>query len=90
MSIETLDDIVESVMDRLGIYGAHNDDSDIPADQCHCRCCESSSLRSRIEEAVEVDRKMRGLILVEANAHPPTSQVTPLPYDHSFTGDFPG
>ena len=59
MPIETLDDIVESLMDRLGIYGAHPDPE--PEGTCHCRCCESSSLRSRIEEAVEVERKLRNV-----------------------------
>lgn len=72
MSIETLDDIIESIMDRLGIYGVHDDDSEMDGDKCGCRCCESSCLRHRIEAAVELDRKMRGLILVEASAHPPT------------------
>jgi len=73
VSIETLDDIVESIMDRLQIYGAHDDDVEMDGDKCGCRCCESSSLMHRIEEAVEVDRKMRGLMLVRASAHPPTN-----------------
>ena len=74
MSIETLDDIIEEIMDGLGIYGAHDDDIEMDGDKCGCRCCRSSSLRSRIEDAVDVDRKMRGPILVEASANPPTPQ----------------
>jgi hypothetical protein len=60
VSIETLDDIIEEILDALGIYGAHNDDVESDGDKCNCRCCRSSSLRQRIEAAVEVDRKMRG------------------------------
>lgn len=51
MAIETLEDIVEEIMDELGIYGAHDD-------RCSgdsCRCCQASGLTDRIRRAVEIE-----------------------------------
>jgi hypothetical protein len=53
--IETLEDIVEQLMNLLGVYGAHDDGEARP-----CRACRASDLRERILAAVEVERKLRG------------------------------
>ena len=54
MAIETLEDIVEEIMDSLGIYGAHGDSCDTRT----CRCCASSQLNSRLRRAFYVDEKL--------------------------------
>ncbi len=51
--IETLEDIIEQLADKLGIYGAHQESEQKP-----CRCCWTASLRCRIDDAVEIDRKL--------------------------------
>jgi hypothetical protein len=58
--IETLDDIIEEIADRKGVYGAcpHHDDGDCAADKPGCRCCWTANLRARIDAAVEVERKL--------------------------------
>jgi hypothetical protein len=56
--IETLDDIIEQIADRLGIYGACHDSYPSETRACPCRCCFTSSLASRIRAAVEVERKL--------------------------------
>jgi len=53
--IETLDDIVEHLADRVGIYGIHTafcDENDI------CRSCWVSHLKERIKNAMEIERKL--------------------------------
>lgn len=57
MAIETLDDIIESVADQAGIYGAH-DDSCKPGHVC--RVCWTSDLRDHLMAAFEVERKLYG------------------------------
>ncbi len=54
--IETLDDIIELLADRLGIYGSHAEDD--PEEGCKCRVCWTAGFRERILRAVEVDRKL--------------------------------
>ncbi len=53
MSIETLDDIVEQIADRLGVYDSCDDE------KCGwksvCRCCFTSSLKERIRDAVRIE-----------------------------------
>jgi hypothetical protein len=56
MAIEVLDDIVEEIMDRLGIYGAHDSAS---CQYKECRSCAASGLKDRINKAVEVERKLK-------------------------------
>lgn len=62
MAIETLDDIVEELMSKLGIYGACNQEGSGEKTSCTnenpCRCCASSGLTRRIREAVRVDSMM--------------------------------
>lgn len=52
--IETLDDIIEEVLNRLYIYGTHDE----TAEDCQCRCCEASSLKQRILKAVELQNDL--------------------------------
>ena len=54
MAIETLEDIIEELANELSIYGAHSEHS---AD-CECRVCFTSQLRRRIDDAVEIERKL--------------------------------
>lgn len=59
MPIETLDDIVEEIMDRLGVYGAHPEDAEEDTlRECQCRYCQAASLKARIIDAAEVERKL--------------------------------
>lgn len=55
MAIETLDDIVEQLMDNLGFFGAHDERCD---EENTCRCCAASGIRSRILAAVEVEQTL--------------------------------
>jgi hypothetical protein len=71
MAIETLDDVIEEILDVAGIYGAHTFE---PGEEgaegdthpgCEaslkkmCRVCASSALNERIRAAIEVERKLR-------------------------------
>ncbi len=64
--IETLDDIIEDLANKLGIYGACREHTEAGIydpryeNRCHCRCCFTSSLRDRIDAAVIVDQKLGG------------------------------
>lgn len=53
MPIETLEDIIESLADQLGVYGGHEEN-----ETRECRICFASDLRARIERAVEIERKL--------------------------------
>lgn len=54
---ETLDDIVEDLADKFGIYGC-GPDEDHPSD-CKCRICYVIGMKDRIEAAVELEIKGR-------------------------------
>lgn len=64
MAIETLNDIVEDVANRLGIYGtcvARDEHGDqvrecLPSEVC--RICFVSDLNERIRNAVEIERRL--------------------------------
>lgn len=62
MAIETLDDIVEQLMDNLGVFGAHDErcESEDQVIQRDCRCCAASGIKARILAAMEVERKLEG------------------------------
>ena len=53
--IETLDDILETLADQLGIYGAH---SETCKPDKLCRVCWTAGLNGHILQAVDVDRKL--------------------------------
>jgi hypothetical protein len=55
MAIETVDDIVEEVLDLLGIYGAHSDSC---KGRTTCRCCASSNLTGRLRAAFDIERRL--------------------------------
>lgn len=58
MAYETLEDIIENVLDRMGCYGSH----DTRCNEVYrCRVCTSSELRNRIRNAVEVEEAIRML-----------------------------
>lgn len=52
--IETLNDIIDELGDRLGIYGAHGDGE--TTSEYHCRVCFASSLHGRIMSAIDIER----------------------------------
>ncbi len=54
---ETLDDIVEDLADKLGIYGPFPV-GDHPAD-CKCRICFTIEMKDRVEAAAELEIKDR-------------------------------
>jgi hypothetical protein len=54
--IETLDDILEQLADDLSIFGSHAEGSDHSITRC--RPCWTAMLRMRIENALEVERKL--------------------------------
>jgi hypothetical protein len=53
--IETLEDIVEGLADKLKIYGAHDDWCDGTTLERTCRCCWTSNIQDRILRAVAVE-----------------------------------
>ena len=59
MAIETVDDIVEELADKFGIYGlgqGYPDDGH--PDDCKCRLCFTSWIKQRIRKAVEAEQKL--------------------------------
>jgi hypothetical protein len=54
--IETLEDVLESIADEVGVYGSHDDSC---GNGYTCRVCWISGLRKRVERAVDVERKLR-------------------------------
>lgn len=64
MPIETLNDIVEEMANRLGVYGTcvANDEHGHQVREClpgeTCRICFEIGLKSRIHAAVEIERKL--------------------------------
>jgi hypothetical protein len=57
MAIETLQDILTELADRLGVYGAHGEDDETEC-QPQCRMCFESDMKERIKAAIEVERKL--------------------------------
>jgi hypothetical protein len=56
MPVEILDDVVEWILDKLGVYNACAEN----LDDCNgtCRCCMSAHLNSRIREAIANEKKL--------------------------------
>lgn len=54
--IETLDDIVEEIANKLNVYGAHVD-----GEKLECRVCFTMGLKMRIKEANRIERSI-GLV----------------------------
>lgn len=59
MAIEVLDDIVEEMADKIGVYGAHGTEDVPEATMYHCRVCFTIGLRQRIEAAANIESLMR-------------------------------
>ena len=58
MAIETLDDIIEALADKLYIYGAHDDSC---TEKRPCRTCWTADLRMHLVAAIEIEDKLRGV-----------------------------
>ena len=56
MPVETLEDVIEDLADKFGVYGC-GPENDHPED-CRCRICFGIYWKDRILRAVEVDRKL--------------------------------
>lgn len=54
MAIETMEDILTELADKLGIYGAHGDDEESTS-MYHCRVCFEVGLANRIREARSIE-----------------------------------
>lgn len=73
MAIETLDDVIEEILNAIGVYGAHGDPDDdrageIPCEgalRSMCRVCASCYLHDRIRKAAEIERLLHGRVIVE-------------------------
>lgn len=71
MAVETLDDVIEEILNACGIYGAHGDPDDDHADETPClnslrqmcRVCASIYLHDRIRKAAEVERLLSGTVV---------------------------
>jgi len=61
MAIETLDDIIDEILDKMGVWDGHDPDKD-DSDPCNCRCCMSSNLSDRIRRAIKIEIKLNGEI----------------------------
>ena len=59
MPIETLDDVLEDLANKAGVYGAcpsREKYGEIePVDDCPCRVCFLAGLRERVIRAVEIE-----------------------------------
>lgn len=53
MPIETIDDIIEGLADKLGVYGAHDDECTAKKP---CRVCWTSDFRDHLMGAFQVER----------------------------------
>lgn len=61
MAIETLDDIIDEILDKLGVWDGHDPDKD-EGEPCNCRGCMSSDLKDRIRRAIKIEIKLHGEI----------------------------
>lgn len=51
--IETIDDIIEQLADKLGVYGVHHDEC---TNEKPCRVCWTSDIGERIRTAMNIER----------------------------------
>jgi hypothetical protein len=58
MALETLSDIVDELADRMGIYGAHDEENDVACDEKPCRVCWTSNMSDRINAAVRLEQQL--------------------------------
>ena len=59
MAIETLDDIIEDLADKLGIYGACRECvEESYCEENRCRVCFTSGLKSRLTMALDIETKI--------------------------------
>ena len=56
MSIETLDDIIEDLADKMGVYGACCEEGH--ESWRDCRVCFTSGLKSRLTLALDLEAKI--------------------------------
>lgn len=57
MAIETVEDIIEDLADKLGVYGAHEEEGKEHEDR-PCRVCFTSGLKTRLSLAFDLEAKI--------------------------------
>ena len=58
MPIETLSDIIDTLADQVGVYGAHDEENDEACQVKPCRVCWASELNDRIWSAVRTEQAL--------------------------------
>jgi hypothetical protein len=54
--IETFDDVLEDLMDRIGVYGSHDPYNDKDHEKCcRCRVCYREGLKQRILNGIHME-----------------------------------
>lgn len=58
--IETFDDVLEDLLDRMGIYGSHNPKQLEGFDHEHCKCrvCMRECFGDRIKAALAIEEQL--------------------------------
>lgn len=56
MAIETVEDIIEEILDTIGVYGSCHDQC---FGQTSCRVCAYSDLNSRLRAAFAIEYKLK-------------------------------
>lgn len=62
MAIETVEDIIEEILDTIGVYGSCHDQC---MGEMSCRVCAYSSLNSRFREAFSIEYKLKHVRLTD-------------------------
>ena len=76
MSVDTLDDVIEEILDTCGIYGAHGDPDDdrVGETPCGgrlrgmCRVCASAYLHDKIRCGAEIEKLLNGKVIPRSKA----------------------
>ena|ERR1700677_123305 len=79
MPLETLEDIIEGLADKLGIYGAHDDENDAACRVKPCRMCWTSDLEDHLLAAFQLKQTLSALgpSLDAAPPAPPLDKICP-------------
>jgi hypothetical protein len=64
--ILTVEDILNGMADRIGVYGAHDEERDFaPGESCPCRVCFLSGVRDQLEQAFRIERILEAGLAAE-------------------------
>lgn len=69
MAVDTLDDVVEEILDAFDVYGAHDSECCMDNENAYkvqlsgmCRSCAAGYLGERLREAAEVEAKLSEVV----------------------------